>query len=94
MRRALEGRPQAGDDLLGRLAHIEQAPLGVAAVDRDLLERLDQVGRAVEIGDQLLGSLLAAGDELVELRCAGSRRRGSPPRTARSAARSSMPRSG
>jgi len=39
----------------------------VAAVDRDLLERLDQVGGAVEVGDQLLGGLLAAGDELVEL---------------------------
>ena len=37
---------------------VERAPLGVAAVDRDLLERLDQVGGAVEVGDELLGGVL------------------------------------
>src|SRR5262249_40166358 len=40
----------------------------MAAVDRDLLERLNEVGRAIEVRDQLLGGFLAAGDEFVELR--------------------------
>ena len=66
-RRALQRRQQARDDLLGRLAQLEDAAFGVAAVDRDLLERLDQVGGAIEVGDELLRGLLAAGDELVEL---------------------------
>ncbi len=64
---ALERGPQAGDDLFGRFAQIECPPLGVAAVDRDLLEGLDQVGGAIEVGDQLLGRFVAAGDEFVEL---------------------------
>src|SRR5262249_15841293 len=50
-----------------RFCEIEQAPFGVAAVDRHLLEGLDQVGGTVEVGDELLGGFLAAGDELIEL---------------------------
>ena len=60
--------PQAGDDLFGRFAQVECAPVGVAAVDGDLLEGLDQLGGAVEVGDQLLGRFAAAGDEFVEPR--------------------------
>ena len=88
-------RPQARDDLLGRLAQVELAALGVAAVDRDLLERLDQLAGALQVGDELLGGLAAAGDELVEPRAAQRRVRMqfARERVAR-AARSSTPPSG
>ena len=39
----------------------------MAPIDRDLPERLDQVGGAIEVGDELLGGFLAAGNEFVEL---------------------------
>src|SRR5450432_3692725 len=63
----LEGGTQADHHLLGRLPQIEYPPLRVAAVGRDLLERLDQVSGTIEIGDELLGGLVTAGNEFLEL---------------------------
>ncbi len=64
----LQHRAQAGDDLLGRLLQVELAPLRMRAVDGDLLERLDQFGRALQVADQLLRRILRRQHELLELR--------------------------
>ena len=66
--RLLQHRPQAGDDLLGRLLEVELPPFGVAAVDRDLLERLDELAGALQVGDQLVGGVAPALQEFVEPR--------------------------
>ena len=49
----------------------------MGAVDRDLLEGLDQLAGALEVGDELVGGVLVAGDEFLELRAPQPRRRGS-----------------
>ena len=49
--------------MLGHLLEIEDTPFRLTAVDGHLLERSDQLGGAIEVGDELLGGLLAAGDE-------------------------------
>ena len=59
---------QAGDDLIGRFPQIERAPIRVAAVDGDLLERLHQLARPLEIGDQLVGGVPPALEEFAEPR--------------------------
>ncbi len=66
-RRLLQHRPQAGDDLVGRLAEAELPALGMRAVDRDLLEGLDQLAGAMQVGHQLLGGVARAPDEFLEL---------------------------
>ena len=48
-------RAQAHHDLLGQIAEIEAALIGIIAVGGDLLERLDQFGGAIEVGHQLRG---------------------------------------
>ncbi len=45
--------PQRHHHLLGEIAKVEAALIGVVAVGGDLLERLDQFGGAVEIGNEL-----------------------------------------
>ena len=47
---------------------VELPPFGVAAIDRDLLERLDELAGTLQIGDQLIGGVAAALQELVEPR--------------------------
>ena len=64
----LQNRPQAGDDLLGRLAQIEWPALGVRAVHRDLLEGLDQFAGAMQVRHQLMGGVTRSPDEFLELR--------------------------
>jgi hypothetical protein len=46
-------RPQAHEDLFGQIAEIKNSPVWVALVGRDLLERLDEFGSVMEIGDQV-----------------------------------------
>ena len=53
----LQHRPQARDNLVGRFAEAELPPLGMRAVDRDLLERLDQFAGAMQVSHQLLGGV-------------------------------------
>src|SRR6266702_4108929 len=48
-----QARPQAQDDLFSQVAEIEDALVRVVSISRYLLERLDQFGRVIEIGDQL-----------------------------------------
>ena len=67
-RRLLQRGPQARDDLVGRLIQIEGPPLGMRAVDRDLLEGLNEFAGAVQIAHQLLGGVARGPDEFVELR--------------------------
>ena len=43
-----QSRPQAHHHLLGQVAEIEAALIGVIAVGGHLLERLDEFGRAIE----------------------------------------------
>jgi hypothetical protein len=50
-----QARAHTCGNLLGRLFEIEGAPRISAAVDCDLLERLNQAARAVQIGDQQFG---------------------------------------
>ena len=66
--RLLEHRAQAGDDLVGRFPQVELAPVGVAAIDGDLLERLHQLAGTLQVGHQLIGGVAAAFEELVEPR--------------------------
>src|SRR6266850_2605639 len=56
--------PQTHHHLLGEIAEIEDALIRIVAVGRDLLERGDQFGGAIEVGHQLGGSV-AAGFEIV-----------------------------
>jgi hypothetical protein len=44
---------QAHEHLLGQVTWIKHAPLQVASIRGDLLERLDQFGGSIEIGNQL-----------------------------------------
>ena len=48
-----QARPQAHHHLLGEIAEIEAALIRIVAVGGDLLERLNQFGGAVEVGDEL-----------------------------------------
>ena len=48
-----QGRAQAQEKLLGEFADVESATIRKVAIHRHLLERLYQIGRAIEIGDQL-----------------------------------------
>ena len=74
---------------------VELPPLGMGAVDRDLLERLDQFAGALQIGDQLVGGVAAAVDELLEPGAPQRRaERNSRLERRRTGARSSMPPSG
>src|SRR5262249_57781450 len=52
----------------GRFAEGELAAVGVAAVDRDLLERLHQLARALQVGHQLVGGVAPALEEFLEPR--------------------------
>ena len=61
-----ETRPQAHGDLFGQDAKIEDALVRSVAVARHLLERLDQLRRAIEIGDQLRGCLAADLEKFVQ----------------------------
>jgi len=67
-RRPLQDRPQARDDLVGGFAEAELPALGARAVDRDLLEGLNEFAGAVQIAHQLLGGIARGPDEFVELR--------------------------
>ena len=62
----LEPRSQAGDDLVGRFAQVEQSPVGLAAVDGDLFERLNKLPGPVQIGHELTGRVPVAVHELDE----------------------------
>ena len=64
----LQRRPQDDENLLDRLAGIKNAPIQITLIDRHLLERLDQVGGAVEIGCQQRGSILDDFEELGQAR--------------------------
>src|SRR5262249_35001638 len=66
-RGALEHRLEARDDLVGGLAQRELAALGMGAVDGDLLEGLDQLAGAVQIGYQLLRGIARGPHELFQL---------------------------
>src|SRR5262249_54389520 len=66
--RLLQPGPEARQDLFGRLPQVELAALRVAAVDRHLFERLDQLAGALQIGDELVGGLAVAVDEFDEAR--------------------------
>ena len=48
-----QARPQTDGDLFGQFAEVEDTPLRMVPVGRHLLERLNQFGGMVEIGDQL-----------------------------------------
>ena len=46
-----QSRPQIRQDVRGELAEIKLASIEIASINGDLLERLDQFGRAFEIAD-------------------------------------------
>src|SRR6516164_7583191 len=56
--------PHGSNDLLRRELEVEAAPIRLAAIDGDLLERLNQFSRALEIGDELIGGIAATVVEL------------------------------
>jgi len=66
--RLLEQGTQASDDLVGRFAQIERPPVRVAAVDCDLLERLHEFARALQVADELSRGIPPALEEFVEAR--------------------------
>lgn len=65
-----QARAQAHHHLLGEVGEVEAALVRIVAVGRDLLERLDQLGCAVEIGDELRGRVAAGVEVIVEGRAA------------------------
>src|SRR5262245_9338399 len=65
--RLRQPRPDTGDDLLGHDLEVEGPPVGMAAIDGHLLERLDQLTRTLKIGYQLVRRVAATLGELVEL---------------------------
>src|SRR5260370_247564 len=69
-----ETPPQAGGDVVGRLGEIELAARRMAAIHRNLLERLDQLAGALQIGDKLIGGGTARCYEVVETGAAQRRR--------------------
>ena len=85
-----QARPHTGHDLLGDQLEVEGAPVGQAAIDGNLLERLNEVAGAFEIRDELVRSVatgvgelgelgaayLAGGDLVGEVRAAVRERRG------------------
>ena len=63
-----QARPQAHHHLLGQIAEVEDALIGVIPVGGDLLERRDQLGGAIEIGYQLRGCIAAGLEKFIEAR--------------------------
>src|SRR5205823_15061813 len=61
-----QARSQAHDHLLGQVAEIEGPLIRVVAVSRDLLERSNQLGRAIEIGLELGRSVTARLQKLIQ----------------------------
>ena len=59
-------RLQTHHHLLGQVGEIERPLVGVVAVGRDLLERLHQFGRPVEVGDELRRRIATGLEEIVE----------------------------
>ncbi len=62
-----QARQEARHDLAGGLREVELPSVGVAAIDRDLLEGLHELARALEVGDELVRGVAAVGDEALEL---------------------------
>src|SRR6201989_3075467 len=50
------------------MPQVELTALGMAAVDRHLLERLDELAGALQVGDELVGGLAIALDEFHQAR--------------------------
>ena len=53
-----------------RSREIEGALIRIVAVGGNLLERLDQFGGAIEVGDKLRGCIAAGGEKIVQARAA------------------------
>src|SRR5207237_5829759 len=61
-----EARAHTCGDLFGRELEVEGAPIVTAAIDGDLLERLNQPGRALQVRDELFRGAATALGELDE----------------------------
>ena len=65
--RVQQARPHACGDLLGRKLEVEGAPIITAAVNGDLLERLNQTSSTLQVRDELFCGGAAAVGELDKL---------------------------
>ncbi len=65
-----QARPQAHHHLLGEIAEVEGTLVRVIAVGGDLLERGDQFGGAIEIGDELRRRIATGFKKITEARAA------------------------
>src|ERR1700686_3342362 len=63
-----QARPQAHHHLLGEIAEVEGTLVRVIAVGGDLLERADQFGGAIEIGDELRRRIATGFKKITEAR--------------------------
>src|SRR5262245_2545576 len=63
-----QARSQAHENLPSQIAGIEQALIRIASIRRDLLERLDQFGGAIEVGSQLRAGVARRFNEVVQVR--------------------------
>src|SRR5579872_2575777 len=61
-----QSRPQAHDHLLGKIAEVEGPLIGIVTIGGNLLEGGDQFCGAVEIGNELRGSVAAGLNEIHE----------------------------
>src|SRR5215467_10440461 len=61
-----QARPHTRHDLLGRKLEVEGAPISIAVIDGDLLERLNQLSRTFKVRDELVCSVATIVGELGE----------------------------
>ena len=52
----------------GEIAEVEGALIGRNSIGSHLLERLDQLGHAIEIGHQLRGTITAGFEKIIQAR--------------------------
>ena len=86
-----QARPHTGHDLLGRKFEVKAAPISVAAIGGDLLERLNEFSGALEIRDELVCSVATRVSEPCRAGNGAPGLRRSGRRSSRSGARASRP---